>query len=299
MSFTKHFVDGQKGTGLAWRTWFGDHFSNFVGDGFLISEDEGLKVNIAKGRAYIKNENGEMFQVTSDDTENILLDDNDVSYIYLHCDNDSNWITVETSPTAQDDTILLGVVETEDGEIINIINSMRTTPLLRNIQPIMKIVNFGSLSHESTKHQQTYPMGSGSYCGDCSGAPKTRTTDNFYFGDVNYYQDKLVFISKIQFDLSVTTIQNTNWVKVYLNLGGSNILLENITENFNTQKIYTVNLGTTDPIVKPFMVFEINVNNYRSSCTSGDGGDAYVKWMWTCTYGGLSVSNLILDYSYQ
>jgi len=62
------------------------------------------------------------------------MNDNDVNYIYLHCDNGSNYITVETLPSNLGDDILLGTVETDTGAIVLITNSYRSTPLIKSVQ---------------------------------------------------------------------------------------------------------------------------------------------------------------------
>ncbi len=275
MSFTKHFVDGQKGTGLAWRTWFGDHFSNFVGDGFLISEDEGLKVNIAKGRAYIKNENGEMFQVTSDDTENILLDDNDVSYIYLHCDNGSNYITVETTPENSGDDILIGIVETESGAITAITNPARTTPLIKS-QHI-----FDGTSDDCDIKT-------------CSSAkPATTVTQTFKF---NPMRDRVTTIDNIIGTFKYTGSTHANCsvhIKVEYNIEGT-------TETFfDADLVYNTDTNIFDgwePISNPDpanaceLIITITLNGYTQW---SDGSGFIYKYVYC------NVTDFYISYYYQ
>lgn len=132
MSFSKYYVNGQTGLAENWTLWFGDFFSDFIGNGFTVTEDTGLKVNISAGRAYIKDTDGNMFQIISNGIENVTLPDDDVNYLYLHCDNGSDYITIETTPENSGDDILIGIVETESGAITSITNPARTTPLIKS-----------------------------------------------------------------------------------------------------------------------------------------------------------------------
>lgn len=299
MAFSKFYVNGQTGLASNWTLWFGDFFSNFVGTGFEITEDTGLDISISAGRAYIKDEDGNMFQVISGAIESLTMADDSTNYVYLHCDNGSSWLTTDTIGTVDTDAILLGVVTTDTGAITLITNTARNTPLLKSIQPTLTQSSVGTISSNATNHSQVYPIGSGS-CGSCSARANTFNSGNMEITNLNYFKNRYVLLEKMI--ITLTTNGNApNWTKLYYNIGGSNVLLEEFTgSDVNGTHEYTLNVTTTDPTVQPYFYVEMNSTQYRSSCTnSSNPVDATTTWYWTCRYTGLTISNLVLDYSYQ
>lgn len=299
MAFSKFYVNGQTGLAENWTQWFGDFFSNFIGNGFVITEDSGLDISISAGRAYIKDGDGLMFQIISSEAETLTLTDNATNYVYIHCDNGSSWLTTDTVGTVDDDAMLLGVVTTVDGAITGITNSVRNTPLLKSIQPILTQSSVGTINSNATNHSQVFSMGTGS-CGSCSAGANTFNSGNMEITNLNYFKNRYIVLEKIKITLA-TNGNAPNWTKLYYNIGGSNVLLEEfIGSDVNGTHEYTINETTTDPTVQPYLYVEMNSTQYRSSCDSSSNPE-YVTttWYWTCRYTGLTISNLILDYSYQ
>lgn len=223
MSFSRYFENGQKGTAENWTQWFGDYFSNFVGSGYTITEDTGLDISISAGRAYIKNEDGLMFQIISSEAETLTLTDNATNYIYLHCDNGSSWLTDSTSATVPDDAMLLGVVTTDTGAITEISNTARTTPLSKSQNILVD-----------------YTMSLPSYLGDYSTTVIAEKILNF-----NPFYDKIGTIEKVMGTFTKPSAYGAVSVKIEYNVGNGDVEIYNQTISYNNPQTVSFEINET------------------------------------------------------
>lgn len=219
MAFSKYFVNGQTGLGEHWTQWFGDFFTNFVGNGFEITEDSGLDINVSAGRAYLEDEDGLMYQIVSGAVESLTMANNSTNYVYLHCDNGSSWLTTDTIGTIDDDAILLGIVTTVDGAITDISDERILTPLTPN------------LSHSNQALGASWVGG---------GTLKM---------SFNPSKDRKIFFKTVAIDVS--SVNATN-VKLYYNIGDTDV--EVATLNSTGTKIYELNVTTDDPEIEPYIL---------------------------------------------
>jgi hypothetical protein len=121
---------------VTFRTFVGNLWDNFVVSGFAVTDNGGLSVSIAAGYAAIKNSSGEMYHVISDGAQTLTCTANSINYIYLHCDNGSDWITKSSSSTLPSDAIILATVTTTADDITRIIDArpQQTHKEVHNIQ---------------------------------------------------------------------------------------------------------------------------------------------------------------------
>ncbi len=256
MAFSKYFVNGQTGLGEHWTQWFGDFFSNFVGNGFVITEDTGLNISISAGRAYIKDSDGLMFQVVSDASESLTMADDSTNYVYLHCDNGSSWLTTDTVGTNEDDSIILGVVTTVDSAITDITNSARVTPLIKSDHIYLSTNLWASTIY-------TEPASGAPISGDYE-----QTSPKFFEDTFNVFQDKFITLEKIKFTLTAKN-EKGNITDTYLNSlktyycveDGTEVLIG--TETASGTYEYELSLPVTiDPNFKPYIKFVSNCDKY-------------------------------------
>lgn len=116
MSFERKITTGQTIKASDLRKWLGDFLENKIATGFVVTADEGLDINISEGRAYVKDENGEMFQINLSEEITETMQNDTINYIYLHA-NDIEFITVSESADVPIGAMKIAEVETEDGEI--------------------------------------------------------------------------------------------------------------------------------------------------------------------------------------
>lgn len=123
------------------RVWFGDFGAEFVKSGFEVGEGTGLAATVTAGVAYVKNAAGEMFQVTSSATENVTVTDVNTNYIYLHCDNGSDYLTASTSASVPTDAIVIAEVVAADGDISSVTDRRIVTS---NTNPTRLVLSYPS-----------------------------------------------------------------------------------------------------------------------------------------------------------
>lgn len=270
MAFSKFFVNGQKGLGENWAQWFGDFFSNFVGTGFEITEDTGLNVNISAGRAYVKDEDGLMFQIISSATESLTMTDDSTNYVYLHCDNGSSWLTTDTVGTVDTDAILLGVVTTDTGAITDIANVPRNNPMLEQ-EYISETISWGMSAISASSG---------------SSFSSITTTNYFYF---NPFQNKITTLKQIKFTLDVTPNKLSSG-KLYYNIGsGSDVEIFDYKTNGDGDYTLTEDdLNIEIPIT--------NIGYLKSEIVAnGDYNEFYNEYY----YSIQRINNLQILYSYK
>jgi hypothetical protein len=275
MSFSKFYVNGQTGLAENWTQWFGDYFSNFVGNGFVITEDSGLDISISAGRAYIKDEDGLMFQIISSEAETLTLTDNATNYVYIHCDNGSSWLTDSTSATVPDDAMLLGVVTTDTGAITEISNVTRITPLLKS-------QHIKNLKEEITGFSGIYTNN------NLSDISQTYT---LYF---NPFLDRITTIEKLKgtfvkssnagnYANSTTTLS----IKYYIGEVETTVYNSAFTGTVNIDEVLDVtNLNISLPF---YITFTISATHYGYW-----SNDVYYDFR-----AGITVSDFFISYSYQ
>jgi len=122
MAFTKKVSAGQDISSADFRQYFGDFFSEGIKTGFTVSASSGLNVDVASGTAYVKDANNGMFQIVSNAIETLTATASSTNYVYLHCDNGSNWLTISTSATVPSDAILLATVVAGASSITSVTN---------------------------------------------------------------------------------------------------------------------------------------------------------------------------------
>ena len=137
MVFTMAITEGDNVSAQVMRTWFGDFGAEFVKTGFEVTEGTGLGAAVSAGTAYVKNADGEMYQVVSDAAESVTVTDDATNYIFLHCDNGANYLTASTSASVPDDAITLAIVVAASGDITSVtdtrITSANTAPTKQTI----------------------------------------------------------------------------------------------------------------------------------------------------------------------
>lgn len=275
MAFSKFYVNGQTGLAENWTQWFGDFFSNFVGNGFVITEDTGLDISISAGRAYIKDGDGLMFQIISSEAETLTLTDNATNYVYIHCDNGSSWLTTDTVGTVDDDAMLLGVVTTDTGAITEISNVQRITPLLKSqhIKNLKEeITGFSGINTNNNLSDisQTYTL---------------------YF---NPFLDRITTIEKLKgtfvkssnagnYANSTTTLS----IKYYIGEVETTVYNSAFTGTVNIDEVLDVtNLNISLPF---YITFTISATHYGYWAN-----DVYYDFR-----AGITVSDFFISYSYQ
>lgn len=135
MTFTKS-ITATASDAPSFRTFMGNLWNNFVVSGFGVTDNGGLSVSIAAGYACIKTSDGQMYHVISDGAETLTCTANTINYIFLHCDNGSDWITKSATSTIPSDAILLATVTTTADDITRILDArpMQTHNEIHNIQ---------------------------------------------------------------------------------------------------------------------------------------------------------------------
>lgn len=277
MAFSKFYVNGQTGLAENWTQWFGDYFSNFVGNGFVITEDTGLDISISAGRAYIKDEDGLMFQIISSEAETLTLTDNATNYVYIHCDNGSSWLTTDTVGTVDDDAMLLGVITTVDGAITAISNNLRITPLLKS-QHIYNIKDYGI-----TGWTNIYRTGN-----------NLPTTTQTYRLNLNPFLDRVSTIEKIK-GTFVKSSNGGGYANSITSLSITYTIGETETEVYEDEFTGTVNIdetvdATNSDISQAFYIditITATANNYWS-------GDTLYNYL-----AGITVTNFFISFNYQ
>jgi len=120
MAITRTIIATDTPTASVIRTWLGNTQDERVVSGFLVTDVSALNVGISAGTALIKDASGEMYQVVSTAADSLTLTDDTTNYVYLHCDNGSDWLTNSESSTVPADAILLATVVTASGDITSV-----------------------------------------------------------------------------------------------------------------------------------------------------------------------------------
>jgi hypothetical protein len=143
MVFTMTLLENASVDASVIRDWFGDFGAEFVKSGFEVGEGTGLAATVTAGVAYVKDADGEMFQVTSSATENITVTDDATNYIFLHCENGSDYLTDSTSADVPTDAMLLAVVVAASGDITSVTD---VRVLSSNTNPTRQVVSLPTVS---------------------------------------------------------------------------------------------------------------------------------------------------------
>jgi len=134
MGFSRRIVAGQDVLSEDIRKFLGDHLAERIKSGFGVTGAGGLDVSVAAGTAYVKAKSDsdfdQLYKVVSGASESLTMADNKTNYIYLHCDNGSNYLTVSDSNTVPDAAILISTVVTANGSIVSITNVPAVTSTL-------------------------------------------------------------------------------------------------------------------------------------------------------------------------
>jgi len=215
---------------------------SFVLTGFESSKSSSLDVDITAGTAYIKDSNNETYEVTSSATETLTLTGNDVTnYIFLHCDNGSDWLTFSTTATVPDDAILIATVTTVAGDITGVVDSRTTTMESRNKLLVdFKGINFWISGGITSWFDQGSPL-------------------------------LILYLNELQTDkIKLKSIKYSYYMKVYdtidvsiisyYNIGGSDVEIETTTlewEDNNTSGTVTetLNVSTSSTSTIPYIKF--------------------------------------------
>ncbi len=122
MTFTKKVSAGQDILSADFRQYFGDFFPEGIKAGLTVSVDSGLDLDVAAGTAYVKDDDGGMFQIVSSAVESLTATANNTNYVYLHSDNGANWLTISTSSSVPNDAMLLATVVAGASTITSVTN---------------------------------------------------------------------------------------------------------------------------------------------------------------------------------
>jgi len=146
MVFTMAITEGDDVSAQAMRTWFGDFGAEFVKTGFEVTEGTGLNAAVSAGTAYIKDADGEMYQVISDSAESVTVTNNATNYIFLHCDNGANYLTASTSGSVPTDAIVIAEVVAASGDITSV-TDLRV--ISANTNPTRLVLSYPSVGANS------------------------------------------------------------------------------------------------------------------------------------------------------
>jgi hypothetical protein len=213
---------------------------SFVLTGFESSKSSSMDVDITAGTAYIKDSNNETYEVTSSATETLTLTGNDVTnYIFLHCDNGSDWLTFSTTATVPDDAILIATVTTVAGDITGVVDSRTTTMESRNKLLVdFKGINYWEGGVSPNWFQQGSPL------------------LILYLNELQ--TDKIKLLSLKYSWYIKTSEMSEGKITTYYNIGGSDVELDSVYKARGTAsgtETVTINQSTASTTAIPYIKF--------------------------------------------
>jgi hypothetical protein len=238
MAITKAIIATDTPTASVIRTWLGNTQDEKVASGFLVTDVSALNVGISAGTALIKDASGEMYQVVSTAADSLTLTDDTTNYVYLHCDNGSDWLTDSESSTVPADAILLATVVTASGDITSVTDGRATGKYKR------EYCRLGMVSTDNVTYNFTIHL--------------------------NPSQDRYIKITKVIYAICTNPYA---WVNVYYDIGDGEVTLDETGGNdgYVAQTMtFTPNTSTDDKTFDSYIRFELESTSsgYRHYLTS-------------------------------
>jgi len=122
MAFTKSIIASDSLDASDLGDILGDFVAEGITTGFLTTVTSGLGVSVSSGRAVIKTAAGSLFHVISSAAESLTMTGGSTNYIFLHCDNGSDYLTVSTTDSTPSDAIKIAKVVAGSSSITSITN---------------------------------------------------------------------------------------------------------------------------------------------------------------------------------